>query len=97
MIILFIILAVLLFLIILCIPFIFPHPRNKIHNNIKTRPTPSPNIIYETYPQYPFWNALRSTRNMSYDLRGEAGMPPLMWTPFNMSPHIPIINEPLYV
>ena len=50
---------------------------------------------YNTYTNFPFWNTqYGTTRNMSYDLRGDYYIPK-MWTPFNMSSYIPIINRPL--
>jgi len=36
----------------------------------------------------------RSTRNMSYDLRGDVPIPYHMIFPFNMSTRAPIINAP---
>ena len=55
---------------------------------------------YAYYPfkntlEYPFWNPLRSTRGMSYDLRGDVPIPYLMNMPFNMSERIPIQNRTL--
>jgi len=51
-----------------------------------------------TYTDFPFWNTqIGSTRNMSYDLRGDVPIPYHMWTPFNMSSRIPIQNKPLYM
>lgn len=37
---------------------------------------------------------MRSTRNMSYDLRGDVPIPYHMIMPFNMSTRMPIINAP---
>ena len=56
--------------------------------------------LYYTLPQYPenqfIWNApLRSTRNMSYDLRGDVSINSKAWLPFNWSSWIPIRNKPL--
>jgi hypothetical protein len=45
---------------------------------------------------FPFWNSpLRSTRNMSYDLRGDVPIPYMMTGPFNMSSRMPIQNRSL--
>ena len=57
--------------------------------------------LYYTHPGYPensfIWNApLRSTRNMSYDLRGDVSINEKAWLPFNWSSWIPIRNKPLY-
>ena len=42
--------------------------------------------FYLTKTNETFWNEpLRSTRNMSYDLRGEAYLPPRINYPFNNS------------
>jgi hypothetical protein len=55
---------------------------------------------YMYYPnniqiEYPFWNSTRSTRGMSYDLRGDVPIPYFMNLPFNMSSRIPIQNRTL--
>ncbi len=50
---------------------------------------------WDTLPNYPFWNSQRSTRNMSYDLRGDVQIPYLINLPFNMSSRIPIQNKTL--
>ena len=45
---------------------------------------------------YPIWNLpSRSTRNMSYDLRGDVPIPYVMNMPFNMSERAPIQNRTL--
>lgn len=50
----------------------------------------------DAYP--PIWSSpLRSTRGMSYDLRGDVPIPYYMNLPFNMSTRIPIRNKPLYM
>lgn len=48
---------------------------------------------------FPVWNApTRSTRNMSYDLRGDVPIPDTgFWSPFNMSTLRPIQNKPLWM
>lgn len=48
---------------------------------------------------YPIWNVpTRSTRNMSYDLRGDVPIPDTgFWSPFNMSTIRPIQNTPLII
>lgn len=50
-------------------------------------------------PYYPIWNIpTRSTRNMSYDLRGDVPIPDTgFWSPFNMSTLRPIQNKPLWM
>lgn len=55
------------------------------------------NLNYvSTHTGYPFWNSqIGSTRNMSYDLRGDVQIPYLMNLPFNMSSRIPIQNKTL--
>lgn len=55
-------------------------------------------IYLSTHTQFPFWNTqIGTTRNMSYDLRGD--IPPhLYYTgPWNISPHYPIYNRPLWL
>jgi len=50
-----------------------------------------------THTNFPFWNTqMGSTRNMSYDLRGDVPIPYYMNVPFNMGTRIPIRNRPLY-
>lgn len=52
--------------------------------------------VYYNDNIFPFWNSpLRSTRNMSYDLRGDVPIPYIMNVPFNMSSRIPIQNKSL--
>lgn len=48
---------------------------------------------------YPIWNEpTRSTRNMSYDLRGDVPIPETgFWSPWNMSTIRPIQNTPLFI
>lgn len=46
---------------------------------------------------FPFYNfPIGSTRNMSYDLRGDVPIPYFIWTPFNMTTRVPIRNKPLW-
>lgn len=51
-----------------------------------------------THTMFPWWNVqLGSTKNMSYDLRGD---PPIRHSyigPWNISPYYPIQNKPLYM
>jgi hypothetical protein len=48
---------------------------------------------YYTHTEFPFMNTqMGTTRNMSYDLRGDYYIPK-MWTPFNMSSYVPIRNR----
>ena len=50
------------------------------------------------YLEYPYWSSpLRSTRGMSYDLRGDVPIGNMMVTPFNMTTRSPIMNKPLYM
>jgi len=96
----FIVLAMTLLLFILIIPYIF---RTYDHYDATASPQNyKSNILYDpyydTHTQFPFWNTqLGSKRNMSYDLRGDAGIPYIMWTPFNMASTVPIRNKPLYL
>lgn len=53
------------------------------------------NYAYYPFMNTPFWNPLRSTRGMSYDLRGDVPIPYFMNLPFNMSERIPIQNKTL--
>lgn len=53
------------------------------------------NIFMSTHTNFPFWNSSRSTRNMSYDLRGDVPIPSIMIGPFNISSRIPIQNKSL--
>ncbi len=50
---------------------------------------------WDNESSYPFWNSQRSTRNMSYDLRGDVPIPYFMNLPFNMSSRVPIQNKTL--
>ena len=55
---------------------------------------------YWRYPYYyPFWNySSRSTRNMSYDLRGDIPIPPnTSLSPWLNSSLAPIYNKPLWM
>lgn len=46
---------------------------------------------------FPFFNfPIGTTRNMSYDLRGDVPIPYFIWTPFNMTTRVPIQNRPLW-
>ena len=48
------------------------------------------------YYDYPYWNT--TTRNMSYDLRGDPLVIPRDYVgPWNISPHYPIQNKPLWM
>ena len=48
--------------------------------------------------QYPFNNTqIGTTRNMSYDLRGDVPIPYTDVGPWLNSPHVPIYNKPLYL
>ncbi len=48
------------------------------------------------YYDYPWWNT--TTRNMSYDIRGDPMIIPRDYVgPWNISPHYPIQNKPLWM
>lgn len=52
------------------------------------------NYNYHNY--YQLWNEpMRSTRNMSYDLRGDVPIPNYINMPWNMSERMPIQNRSL--
>lgn len=57
------------------------------------------NPYYFRYPfnRYPWWNSTRSTRNMSYDLRGDVPIPRTYVGPWNNSSYAPIVNKPLWL
>lgn len=54
-----------------------------------------------THTNFPFWNTqLGSTRNMSYDLRGDVPIGPIdrsIVGPWNISSTTPIYNKPLWM
>jgi hypothetical protein len=55
---------------------------------------------YSTYSRrYPYygiwWQPTRSTRGMSYDLRGDVPIPSTYIGPWNISSYAPIRNKPL--
>lgn len=54
-----------------------------------------------THTNFPFWNTqLGSTRNMSYDLRGDAPIGPIdrsVVGPWNIGSTTPIYNKPLWM
>lgn len=51
----------------------------------------------DQYTDFPFWNTqIGSTRNMSYDLRGDVQIPYFMQMPFNMTSIMPIQNTSLH-
>lgn len=54
-----------------------------------------------THTMFPFWNTqLGSTRNMSYDLRGDVPINPIGKSfvgPWNISSTVPIYNKPLWM
>ena len=87
--------ALILLFLILIIPYMF-RKINHSHAPVTTQTIHDPYYIPQT--DFPFWNTqLGSKRNMSYDLRGDASIPYIMWTPFNMPSRIPIRNKPLYL
>lgn len=54
-------------------------------------------IATDQYTDFPFWNTqIDSTKNMSYDLRGDVQIPYFMQMPFNMTSIMPIQNTSLY-
>ncbi|ARF09938.1 hypothetical protein Indivirus_6_4 [Indivirus ILV1] len=87
MIYIYIFLAIVIFLLMLT--YIFDEKINKDHFYIS-----DPNLPFDS----PWYNPIRSTRNMSYDLRGDVTIPNTgFWSPFNMSTLIPIQNKPLWM
>lgn len=55
----------------------------------------SPVIEGFGYLEFPWWNSTRSTRNMSYDIRGDIPIPKTYIGPWNISSYAPIYNRPL--
>ena len=56
------------------------------------------NYWLNTHTNFPFWNSqLGSTRNMSYDLRGDVPIYPGYVGPWNISSTAPIQNKPLWM
>jgi hypothetical protein len=54
-------------------------------------------IPYGTHTNFLFWNTqLGSTRNMSYDLRGDVSLAHTYTGPWNNPTRFPIRNRPLY-
>ena len=98
--------ALIILLLILWFPYIFNRNKRYDHYDIITSPTyqeyndeyRSHYDPYDTHTNFPFWNSqLGSTRNMSYDLRGDVPIPHYMNIPFNMGTRVPIRNKPLYL
>ena len=95
--------AIIILLLILYFPFAFTKREqyeaiNEVPYNFYNNEN---NNFYDpymrTHTNFPFWNTqLGSTRNMSYDLRGDVPIPYYMEVPFNMTTRIPIRNKPLY-
>ncbi len=67
-----------------------------------------PHLRYPYYFRYPYsryplsndslwWNATRSTRNMSYDLRGDVPIPMTYVGPWNISSYAPVVNKSLWL
>ena len=79
-------------LLILCvIYFIYNYSYHRRYKHIKTDNYEP--IYYTGYN----WLPSPSTRNMSYDIRGDIPIPYYIDTPFNMSTRVPIMNKPLYM
>jgi len=104
-----ILVAVFIFLLVLCFPYIMNHMPKK-HNNYNTiinshKPHNSYNPhnpylesynTFNTHTSYPFLNSqYGSRRGMSYDLRGDVLIPYYIQLPYNMGTRIPIKNKQL--
>lgn len=81
---------IILVTIIICfILFFFSSPKIELLDNYVYVPDYYPS----THTGYPFWNTqIGTTRNMSYDLRGDVPIANQGWFPFNMGTTIPIQN-----
>ena len=91
-----IILLIVLLLIIYMIYDVLHNPYKTYYDYFAPYPNPSISPIENNYISYPIWNlSSRSTRNMSYDLRGDVPIPYFVNMPFNMSERMPIQNKTL--
>jgi|688.fasta_scaffold523460_2 hypothetical protein len=91
--ILLILIAIIILLILLYIPWVFQkydhyYPISYESPKIYNKEIYNPNFLLFGPPYV-------TTRNMSYDLRGDVQIPYFMNLPFNMTSRIPIKNRPL--
>lgn len=87
---------IIVFLLILLIAYLF-FPKN---NMIKKYIIKNENFYSDLldYSNYPIWNIpTRSTRNMSYDLRGDVPIGSYYYSPWLQGTRRPIINKPLWM
>ncbi len=78
--------------------YVFIRTNYNYHSNVENYLQYISDPYTHTYTNFPFWNTqIGSTRNMSYDLRGDVPIPYQIIPPFNMSSIVPIQNKPLYM